>query len=264
MKKKSAMILVVSVVLLAVALILMSAVGVNSKLTDGGCAVRINVGSTYDAEAARQSVSAAGFVDPVMLEATKTAIEFEADPMDESALETAAQALLASVQADYADAELVYAENYAAPQGVHHLRGLIYALIALAVAAYIYAALRFGWLKGFAAMLTAVVAAVLTGSVCTILSMVFHVGVVLSAMVAGTACLTYVYTVYVYGKMKAQAGYSVGKADMAVPLLVVVACVLLCVSCATVQTTLAAVLGSIVAAAAMHCVAPAFWGACEK
>lgn len=264
MKKNAAIALIVAVVLLAGALGLMATAGLNNKLTSGGCAVRIEVGEAYDNETVGAYIAGAGFNRPVVLEGTETAIEIETSAMSAEALEAAAQKLLSSVQADHAGASLSYAETFTAPEGVHAVRELGIALIAIAVAGYIYGALRFGWVKGLAPMLTALVCAVAAGSVCALLSSVLVAGNTLIGVTAGTACLSYVYAVIVCGKMKAEIGYSVGKGDMAVPVLVAVAAVLLTAFCGSVQIMACAVVGSVFAAVGMHCLAPIFWRACSK
>lgn len=264
MKKNISLVLIVSVVLLAAALIMMGTVGLNGKLTTGGGAVCINVGATYDAETVKGYVEAAGFKSPVILEGSKTAIEIETASMSEESLDAAAQALLASVQADYAEATIAYSDTFGAPHGVHHFRSLAAALAALAVVGYLYGALRYGWKKGLAPVLTALVAAVVTGSVFALISGICPVGMPLVGIVAGTACLTYVYSVAIYGKMKADAEYTVRKSDKAVPVYVIVAVVLLTVATGAVQTLADAVVGCVVAAACMYCVAPMFWKACTK
>jgi len=264
MKKKISVVLIAVVVLLAAALVMKGTVGLNNKLTNGGCAVSINVGSTYDAETVKGYVASAGFNSPVILEASKTTVELETGAMAEDALSAAADKLLASVQADYAGAALVYAESFEAPQNMPTFRNMFFALIAFAVVGYVYGALRFGWCKGIVPVLTALVAAVVTSSVCMLLSAVLNAGAALSAIVAGSAALTYVYSIFVCGKMKANSQYSVAKSDMAVPVFVVVAAVLLTVSCGSISTMLCAVIASVVAAAGMHCLAPMFWGVCRK
>ncbi len=262
MKKNSALILAVSVVLLAVALIMMGTGFVSGKLANGGCSVRIEVGESYDAEVAKGYVEAAGFANPVIMESNRTAIEVETSAMSAEKLTAAADKLLASVQADHASAELSYAEAFEAPTGAHFFKNLMKAMAAFVVLAYVYAAMRFGWCKGAAAVLTALVAAVVTGSVCVILSAVFTLGSALTAVVAGVACLTYVYTVDSYAKRK--AGVECKKCELAVPVLVAVGAVLVCVSCGSIGLSLAAVVGSVVALAGVYCVAPIFWGACAK
>lgn len=262
MKKKSALVLALCVVLLAAALIVMGVVGMQGKMHEGGCAVRVEVGATYDAEALKASAAEVGFANMTILSTNKTAFEFEAAPMEETALETAAQSLIEKISATYADAALAYAESFAAPQGVHHFSALLKAIVALAVLSYVYAALRFGWLKGVAAVLTSMFAAAVTGSICVLLSGVFACGAVLTAVVAGTAILAYVYTVSAYDRMK--KGEASCNGELAVQLLVAVACVLVCVSCASLQYTLIALLGAVAAGAAAQYVAPLFWGACEK
>lgn len=264
MKKNAAIALIVAVVLLAGALGMMATAGLNTKLTSGGGAVRIEVGASYDKEAAKAQIAAAGFKSPVILEGTETAIEIETGAMAPEALEAAAQSLLSAVQADHPEAALSYAETFAKPQGVHSVRDLGFALIAIAVAGYIYGALRFGWIKGFAPMLTALVCAVAAGSVCALLSSVLSAGNTLIGVTAGTACLSYVYAVNVCGRMKSEAGYVVGKGDMAVPVLVIVATVLLTAFCGAVQTMACAVVGSVISAVGMLYLVPLFWHACTK
>jgi len=264
MKKNVSYVLIAAVVLLAAALVMMGAAGLNTKATEGGCAVRIEVGATYDAAAVQESVNAAGFNSPVVLETTETAIEIETGAMDAAQLTAAADKLLASVQADHEGATLTYAESFTAPEAQHHVRELVLALVAMAVVCYVYGLLRYGWRKAFAPVLTALVAAVVAGSVCVLLNVVFAMGTALTAVIAGTGALTYVYSVSLYNAFKANPEYTVSKADKAVPVLVVVAAVLLMVSTGSISIMGCAVVGSVVAAAAMYCVAPLFWKACTK
>ena len=58
MKKNVSYVLIAAVVLLAAALVMMGAAGLNTKATEGGCAVRIEVGATYDAAAVQESAKA--------------------------------------------------------------------------------------------------------------------------------------------------------------------------------------------------------------
>jgi len=263
MKKNVSVALIAAVVLLAVALVVMGTVGLNTKLTDGGCAVHISVGASYDADSVKALVASTGFNSPVVLESVKTSIELETGAMAQEELAAAAEKLLASVQADYPEASLVYAESFEAPQGVHHLRDIVFALLALAVIGYAYGALRFGWRKGFAPVLTALVVSVASGSVCALLSVVLEAGAAMTAAVAGSAVLAFVYSVVLCGKMHANAEYAVVKADLAVPVLVVVAAALLTVSCG-VSFMASAVICAVFSAAGMYCLSPMFWKACTK
>ena len=65
-------------------------------------------------------------------------------------------------------------------------------------------------------------------------------------------------------KFKADAAYSVRRSDLAVPVLVAVACVLMTAFGGAVQTVLCTVVGSVIAICGMHCLAPMFWKACGK
>lgn len=264
MKKKMSIVLAITAVLLAVALIMMATIRLEGKLTKGGCAVRVNVGSSYDEDIVKSYVASAGFNRPVVLNSTRTALEIETGSMNATELNAASDKLLASMQVDYPQAQIVYAEPFGAMEGVHHFRHLLQSMIALIVIGYIYGALRFGWLKGITPVLTAVVASCLTGSVCALLSNVFTVGSVLVGTVVGTACLTYVFAVVICLKFKSNTDYAVNKADLAVPILTVVTCVLVTVFSGALGMLCPVVLGSVLSAVGMYCLTPIFWKAFEK
>ncbi len=260
MKKNSSLPLILTLILVVAAVIVWCAGGVQGKDVNGGAQVRINAHGSYDRAAVEEAMNQSGLKNPVLLESNRTAIEVQASAMKAEQLSAAAEKLLASVKATNPDAELVYAESFAAA-GTSNVRGFVWALVGFAVLGFVYGWARFGWKKGCAAVLTACAATLATGSVCLLVSALIPVSSALLGILAGVAALTYLYTIVLYARLKEQPEYQPGKADLAVPALVVIVCVaVLAVGGASVAKLMcSAVLGSILAACFSRSLAPSLW-----
>ncbi|MDO4740358.1 MAG: hypothetical protein Q4A66_06795 [Eubacteriales bacterium] len=267
MKKNVSMFLIAAVVLLVAALVMKSTVGLGSKQTNGGCAVRIEVGSTYDEAAVPRYLEGAGFVRPVVLETGRTVIELETGAMAQEKLENSAQKLLAAVQAEYPAAVLAYAESFEAAQGERRFGDMLpvlLGLVVLLVVGYLYGALRFGWCKGAVPALCAFVVAVVTGSLSVLLSAVFAVSAATTALVGASAVLSYVLSVVVCGRLKADPEYSVGIADLQTPVLLVIASAYLAVTFGLGSSMPVAIISVVVMLAGMCSLTPGLWKTLAK
>lgn len=262
MKKTSAIIIVACVILLAAAVTLMGTVGLCGKAFQGGTALQIAMGKSFDSEAVAKMAEEAGFGQLRVLASARTTFEVESAPMDEAAIAAAQSALLSSLATEYPDAVITYAQPFSAPSGARYLPKLLYAFIAFVVIAYLYAAIRFGFCKGLSALLPSLVAAVATGSIIALCSAFFAVGSAATAVIAGVACFTYVCTISDYASRK--SGSAPQKGDLAAPLIVIVGAVLVCASCASFALTSMAVLGALLALISVRTFAPIFWAVCEK
>ena len=263
MKKPNSLPLMIAIALVVVAAIVWIAGGVQGKDLSAGALVRINAHATYDRAVVEQAMNKAGFRNPTLLETNRTAIEVQTGSMSQDKLAAAADSFLAAVKATNPDAELVYAETFNAA-GVTTIPGFVWALVGIAVLGFLYGWVRFGWKVGLATVVVSLAAALATGAVCLIVSGLLPVTGALLGIVAGVALLTYLYIIVLYARLKEQPEYIPGKADLAVPALVFIACVLaLAVGGASVARLMcAAVLGSAIAAWFSRGLAPALWTAC--
>lgn len=260
MKTISKITIALTALLLVAAVVLLAIGGVSGKIMNGSCAVRVDMGSSYDEAVVKTAIEKSGLVGAVVLSSGRTALEIQTSVMDGEKLSAAAQALVTELQGAYPSATLVYAEPFGASSGYSYTASSIWALVGFAVLAFAFGWIRFGWRSGLAAVCTSLCAVILTGGVCVLLSGLFIAETALLGTLAGVLCLTYIYTLYVYERYKESPDYAVSKADMAVPMLVAVACVLVFVSggASVLKLMFAGLLGSVIAAICMHCVAPAF------
>lgn len=196
--KKLSILAVVAVVLLAAAIILTSCGFVLGKEAKGAGVIRVFVGSVYDDERVEAAKKNAGLEKAITLNTGKTYVELEMTEADTSDINTKGQKFVEALKADYADAELVYAETYSGNDEAVYLPKLICAIIVFAVIAYVFGGFRYGWIKSFAALLPALCAIGATWLVGVLVSCFSSFTIKAAGIVVASGILTYLFAMVRY------------------------------------------------------------------
>ena len=136
--KKLYFLAVVAVVLLAAAIILTSSGFVGGKDTKGAGVICVFIDDIYDNGIVETAKKTAGLERATILDSGKTYVELELSGTDAADIAAKGQKFLDALKADYASADLVYAETYSGRVNTAYLLHLTFALVAFAVIACPY------------------------------------------------------------------------------------------------------------------------------
>lgn len=257
MTKMARLLIIITAILVAAALIFGLTAGISGKAVKGGTVVKLKIGSSYELKSISEAVASAG-VNGNILESSLTTAEVEMPAMSDQKLEQVSGKILEKVKSVYPSAVIEYAEHYDKNGLSLGTAGFIYAAIGFIVLSFVYGLIRFGWKHSLIAVLTSVVACAATVSICILLSSIAKFSTYIFGIFAGTMILTYLYTVVLYNDY---LEYGNAKIQPFIPCMVAVISILVAVMSGTSVAVIMfpAVVGSVASYLSVFYIAPSFW-----